>query len=51
MTEYEWESGPSPRPTKAEFRANTSTRQREVAEFAALEHPREHIGWVLKQRP
>ena len=35
----------------AELLANHRPRYRAVAEFAALEHPREHIGWILKHRP
>jgi hypothetical protein len=49
MTEYEWEPRRVPRPTKTEFLANYHPHVREVAEFAALEHPREHVGWLLKQ--
>jgi hypothetical protein len=51
MTEYEWETRRIPRPPTAELLANYRPHYRAVAEFAALEHPREHVGWILKHRP
>ena len=50
MTEYEWETRRVARPTRPEFIASHHHRStREVAEFAALEHPRESVGWILRQ--
>ena len=49
MTEYEWEPRRVPRPISPQFLADHHRRAREVAEFVALEHPREHVGWILRQ--
>jgi len=49
MTDYEWEPRRVPRPPKTELLANYRPHYRAVAEFAALEHPRESVGWILKQ--
>jgi hypothetical protein len=49
MTEYEWEPRRVPRPNSPQFLADHHRRAREVAEFLALEHPREHVGWILRQ--
>jgi len=49
MTDYEWEPRRVPRPARTDYLANYHPRHRAVAEFVALEHPREHVGWVLKQ--
>jgi len=49
MSEYEWETRRVPKPPKVELFANYRPHHRAVAEFAALEHPREHVGWILKQ--
>lgn len=51
MTEYEWETEHVPRTPKADLLAFHHPRHRAVAEFASLEHPRESLGWILKQRP
>jgi len=48
MSDYEWEPRRVPRPPKAELLANYRPHYRAVAEFAALEHPRESVGWILK---
>jgi hypothetical protein len=49
MSEYEWEARRVPRTTRPEPWAVSRPRAREVAEFLALEHPHEHVAWVLKQ--
>lgn len=51
MSEYDWETGRAPRPTSAEFLATLRPHHRAIAEYAALEHPRESLAWVLKRRP
>ncbi len=38
-----------PHPNKPGFLADHHRSAREVAEFLALEHPREHVGWILRQ--
>ena len=48
MSDYEWEPRRVPRPPKAELLANYRPHYRAVAEFAALEHPRESVGWILR---
>ena len=49
MSDYEWEARRVPRTTRPEPWSAVRPRAREVAEFLALEHPREHVAWVLKQ--
>ena len=48
MSEYEWEARRVPRTNRPEPWSAYRPRAREVAEFLALEHPREHVAWVLK---
>ena len=49
MSDYEWEARRTPRTTRPEPWGLYRPRAREVSEFLALEHPREHVGWVLRQ--
>jgi hypothetical protein len=49
MTEYEWEMGRAARRTKPEFLGTFRPRPRELEEYVALEHPREHVGWLLRE--
>ena len=49
MSEYEWETRRVPRTTRPEMWGANRPRAREVAEFLALEHPRESVAWVLRQ--
>ena len=49
MTEYEWEPRRVPRTTRSEFLATYHPHLRDVTEFARLEHPRESVGWILRE--
>ena len=50
MSEFEWESLRVPRRSKPEFLGMYHPRPREIEEYVALEHPRETVGWLLRQR-
>jgi hypothetical protein len=47
MTEYEWEVGRVPRAPDARGLGGHRSRKGPVAEYAALEFPRESVAWVL----
>jgi hypothetical protein len=48
MTEYEWEASRAPRAAGVE---RGVLYRSELARYAALEFPRENLGWVLKETP
>ena len=48
MSEYEWEPRRVPRPSRAEIHGSYQRRTHEIAQFVALEHPRESVAWVLR---
>ena len=49
MSDYEWEERRTPRTNRPGILGLYRPRAREIAEFVALEHPRESVGWVLRQ--
>jgi len=51
MTEYEWEPRRVPRPVRPEIHGSYQRRAHEIAQFVALEHPRESVAWVMKANP
>jgi hypothetical protein len=50
MSEYEWEQSRVPRRSKPEFLGMYHPRPHEVEQYAALEHPRESVAWLLRPR-
>jgi hypothetical protein len=51
MTEYEWEVGRIPRAPDGRGLGGFRSRKGPIAEYAALEFPRESVAWVLKAEP
>jgi hypothetical protein len=47
MTEYEWEIGRLPRANDPRHRGVFRDRRSAVAEYVALEFPREGVAWVV----
>jgi hypothetical protein len=47
MVEYEWEVGRLPRAPSARSLAVSRFRRSAVAQYAALEFPREGVAWVV----
>jgi hypothetical protein len=47
MTEYEWEVGRVPRAPVAKSLGGSHPRRNPLAEYVALEFPRESITWVV----
>ena len=48
MTENEWEPGRYPRPRPGGLSAGWSMRPDPLAEYVALEVPRESVAWLLR---
>jgi hypothetical protein len=51
MPEYEWEANRFPRPAKVAGVGGFRFGWGPVAEYAALEFPRESLAWVVKLEP
>jgi len=51
MTEYEWEIGRTPRMPDVKGLGGFRFRRGPVAEYVALEFPRESVAWVVKTAP
>jgi len=47
MTEYEWEVGRIPRAPDAKGLGGFRSRRSAIAEYVALEFPRESVAWVV----
>ena len=47
MTEYEWERARVPTPARPPAPEAARTRPAAVAEYVALEYPRESVTWFL----
>jgi hypothetical protein len=47
MVEYEWEVGRLPRAPSTRSLAVSRLRRSEIAQYAALEFPREGVAWVV----
>jgi hypothetical protein len=50
MTDYEWEVGRMPRPRDERGPGGHHHRKGPVAEYAALEFPRESVTWVVNSK-
>ncbi len=51
MTEYEWEVGRIPRGPDAGLFGARRPRKEPIAEYVALEFPRESVTWVVTIEP
>ncbi len=51
MTEYEWEVGRYPRAPEARVLGGHRVRKGPIAEYVALEFPRESVAWVANSAP
>lgn len=48
MTDYEWEIGRFPKAPDSRWLRESRSRKDPIAEYVALEFPRESIHWVVK---